>query len=92
MWSFPIIRHGLVYVVDIRNGLFVLRYTSAHAQVLDERAGLTTRQGERAHQQQAAAYRSAEACPWRAARSSARHGMGSRYRDFGRMRGGRARR
>jgi hypothetical protein len=27
MWSFPIIRDGLIYVVDIRNGLFVLRYT-----------------------------------------------------------------
>ena len=27
MWSFPIIKNGLVYVVDIRNGLYVLRYT-----------------------------------------------------------------
>jgi hypothetical protein len=27
MWSFPVIRRGLIYVVDIRNGLFVLRYT-----------------------------------------------------------------
>jgi hypothetical protein len=27
MWSFPIIRNGLLYVVDIRNGLYVLRYT-----------------------------------------------------------------
>jgi hypothetical protein len=32
MWSFPIIRHGLVYVVDIRNGLYVLRYTGPHAK------------------------------------------------------------
>jgi len=31
-WSFPIIRHGLVYVVDIRNGLYVLRYTGPHAK------------------------------------------------------------
>jgi hypothetical protein len=31
MWSFPIIRNGLIYVVDIRNGLYVLRYTGAHA-------------------------------------------------------------
>jgi hypothetical protein len=25
-WSFPIIQDGLVYVVDIRNGLYILRY------------------------------------------------------------------
>jgi hypothetical protein len=31
MWSFPIIHNGLIYVVDIRNGLYVLRYTGAHA-------------------------------------------------------------
>lgn len=27
MWSYPIIRAGLIYVVDVRNGLYVLRYT-----------------------------------------------------------------
>ena len=27
MWSYPIVRDGLIYVVDIRNGLYVLRYT-----------------------------------------------------------------
>ncbi len=32
MWSFPIIRDGLIYVVDIRNGLYVLRYTGPHAK------------------------------------------------------------
>ena len=26
MWSFPIIKDGLIYVVDIRNGLYILRY------------------------------------------------------------------
>jgi hypothetical protein len=31
VWSFPIIRHGLIYVVDIRNGLYVLRYTGPRA-------------------------------------------------------------
>jgi hypothetical protein len=30
MWSFPIIKDGLIYVVDIRNGLFVLRYVGPH--------------------------------------------------------------
>ena len=32
MWSFPIISHGLIYVVDIRNGLYVLRYTGPRAR------------------------------------------------------------
>jgi hypothetical protein len=26
MWSYPIIRDGLIYVVDLRNGLYVLKY------------------------------------------------------------------
>jgi hypothetical protein len=26
MWSYPIIKDGLIYVVDLRNGLYVLRY------------------------------------------------------------------
>jgi hypothetical protein len=30
-WSYPIIKDGLIYVVDVRNGLFVLRYTGPHA-------------------------------------------------------------
>jgi hypothetical protein len=29
MWSYPIIKDGLIYVVDLRNGLYVLRYTGA---------------------------------------------------------------
>jgi hypothetical protein len=32
MWSFPIVRNGLIYVVDIRNGLYVLRYTGPRAR------------------------------------------------------------
>lgn len=31
MWSYPIIHDGLIYVVDLRNGLYVLRYTGPHA-------------------------------------------------------------
>lgn len=31
MWSFPIIQDGLIYVVDLRNGLYVLEYTGPHA-------------------------------------------------------------
>jgi len=30
MWSYPIIRDGLVYVIDIRNGLYILRYDGPH--------------------------------------------------------------
>jgi hypothetical protein len=35
MWSFPIIKDGLIYVVDIRNGLYVLRYTGPHSKEID---------------------------------------------------------
>jgi hypothetical protein len=31
VWSFPIIKDGLIYVVDIRNGLYVLKYRGPHA-------------------------------------------------------------
>ena len=31
VWSFPIIHDGLIYVVDIRNGLYILRYTGKHS-------------------------------------------------------------
>ncbi|HET7869484.1 MAG TPA: hypothetical protein VFM85_04105 [Actinomycetota bacterium] len=30
MWSYPIVKDGLIYVVDIRNGLFVLKYHGPH--------------------------------------------------------------
>lgn len=32
MWSYPVIKDGLIYVVDLRNGLYVLRYTGDHAK------------------------------------------------------------
>jgi hypothetical protein len=32
MWSYPVIKDGLLYVVDIRNGLFVLRYHGPYAE------------------------------------------------------------
>src|ERR671925_109119 len=31
MWSFPVVRNGLIYVVDIRNGLYVLTYSGPRA-------------------------------------------------------------
>lgn len=31
MWSYPIIQDGLIYVVDVRNGLYVLRYKGPFA-------------------------------------------------------------
>jgi len=42
MWSFPIIRNGLIYAVDIRNGLYVLRYIGPHA---DEAANISFLEG-----------------------------------------------
>ncbi|MGH2561901.1 MAG: LVIVD repeat-containing protein [Thermomicrobiales bacterium] len=35
LWSSPIIRDGLIYVVDIRNGLYVLRYTGPNAEAIE---------------------------------------------------------
>lgn len=32
LWSYPIVQDGLVYVVDIDLGLFILRYTGPHAE------------------------------------------------------------
>lgn len=40
MWSYPIIRDGLIYVVDVRNGLYVLRYAGPHADEIEGRAFL----------------------------------------------------
>ena len=34
MWSYPVVKDGLIYVVDIRNGLYVLRYRGPHAAEL----------------------------------------------------------
>ncbi len=31
MWSYPVIQNGLIYVVDVRNGLYVLRYRGPFA-------------------------------------------------------------
>jgi hypothetical protein len=42
MWSYPVVRDGLVYVVDIRNGLYVLRYTGPRSH---EVAGLDFLEG-----------------------------------------------
>jgi hypothetical protein len=32
MWSFPIVKDGLVYAVDLRNGLYVFRYHGPHEE------------------------------------------------------------
>ena len=36
IWSFPIISHGLIYVVDVRNGLYILRYTGPQAKEIKD--------------------------------------------------------
>ena len=35
MWSYPIIKGGLIYVIDIRNGLYILRYSGPHADEIN---------------------------------------------------------
>ncbi len=35
MWSYPVVSDGLVYVVDIRNGLYILRYTGPSSDRVD---------------------------------------------------------
>lgn len=30
MWSYPIIKDGLIYITDIRNGLYILKYTGRY--------------------------------------------------------------
>lgn len=42
MWSFPVIKDGLIYVVDLRNGLYILRYTGPRAS---EVSGLSFLEG-----------------------------------------------
>ena len=34
-WSYPIVKNGLIYVIDVRNGLYVLRYSGPHASELN---------------------------------------------------------
>lgn len=40
MWSYPVIQDGLVYVVDVRNGLYVLRYTGVGEDTIANEAFL----------------------------------------------------
>jgi hypothetical protein len=36
MWSYPVVQDGLIYVVDARNGLYVLDYQGPHSEEIDE--------------------------------------------------------
>ena len=36
MWSYPIIEDGLIYVVDLRNGLYILRYDGPHEDEVND--------------------------------------------------------
>jgi hypothetical protein len=38
MWSYPVVQNGLIYVVDIDLGLYILRYTGAHHAEVDRAA------------------------------------------------------
>ena len=36
MWSYPIIKDGLIYVIDLRNGLYVLKYEGRFANLIED--------------------------------------------------------
>ena len=36
MWSYPVIQDGLIYVVDLRNGLYILKYKGPYEHEVDE--------------------------------------------------------
>ena len=38
MWSYPVVQDGLIYVVDIDLGLYILRYTGPHAAEVNKAA------------------------------------------------------
>jgi hypothetical protein len=35
MWSYPVISDGIIYVVDLRNGLYAMEYTGPHAEEVE---------------------------------------------------------
>ena len=35
MWSYPVIQDGLIYTVDLRNGLYILKYKGPYQQEVD---------------------------------------------------------
>ncbi len=35
-WSYPIIKNGLIYAIDIRNGLYIMQYTGPHANEVSD--------------------------------------------------------
>jgi hypothetical protein len=36
MWSYPVIQDGLIYVVDLRNGLYILKYNGPYEHEVNE--------------------------------------------------------
>ena len=38
MWSYPVIQDGLIYVVDLRNGLYVLEYNGLYEDEVEDLA------------------------------------------------------
>jgi hypothetical protein len=36
MWSYPVVKDGLIYVIDLRNGLYVLKYKGRFEREVDE--------------------------------------------------------
>ena len=40
MWSYAVVKDGLIYVVDLRNGLYVLQYRGPYKQEVERIAFL----------------------------------------------------
>jgi hypothetical protein len=40
MWSYPVIKDGIIYVIDVRNGLYALRYTGVGEETITGEAFL----------------------------------------------------
>ena len=36
MWSYPVIQDGLIYVVDLRNGLYILKYNGPYEDEVNQ--------------------------------------------------------
>jgi hypothetical protein len=83
MWSYPVVQRGLIYVVDIDLGLYILRYTGPHAVEVARASFVEGNSSPSAYspQPQGAAR---PALQWKALEAAASHGPGlvrSPYRN-----------
>ena len=46
MWSYPVIQDGLIYTVDLRNGLYILKYKGPYAGEVDNKVRQSSDSGK----------------------------------------------